>query len=164
MFASSYDLQRHIKNGCPMEEDTDENDTMSDVDEEDDDEGFNSLVNEVWEEHQSQFDQKVDRLMEENTKLSVKKAREDVSEMMLPKDRNLLLKKYKRILLTFAQLNRSKLHRNIKKEVTTLMEKKDIDLERAVSHVLNRYRQEFDLLLEADDSNYQEETSDGVDD
>jgi hypothetical protein len=57
LFASSYDLQQHIKYGCPMEEDTDENDTMSDgendtmsdVNKEDDNEGFTSLVNEVWE-------------------------------------------------------------------------------------------------------------------
>jgi hypothetical protein len=77
---------------------------------------------------------------------------------MLSKDRNLLLKKYKRILVIFAQLNQSKLHRDITKEVSTLMEKKDIDLERVVSRVLNKYRQEFDQLLEADDSFYQDNT------
>lgn len=79
--------------------------------------------------------------MEENSNLSKTEAREEVSEMKLPKDRKLLLKKYKRILLLSAQLNRNKLHRDIKKEVSNSMEKKDIDLDRAVSHALNKYRQ-----------------------
>ena len=28
MFASPYDLERHMKNGCPTEEETDESDAM----------------------------------------------------------------------------------------------------------------------------------------
>lgn len=44
------------------------------------------------------------------------------------------------------------------------MEKRDIDLERAISRVLDKHRQEFDQLLEADDSFYEdnirEESSD----
>lgn len=35
-----------------MDENSDENDTMSDVNDEDDDRGFTSLINEVWEENQ----------------------------------------------------------------------------------------------------------------
>lgn len=124
MFASSYDLQRHIKNGCPMDENSDENDTMSDVNDEDDDRGLTSLINEVWEENQPQFDKKLGQLMEENSNLSKTEAREEVSEMMLPKD--LLLKKYKIIFIIFEQLNQSKLHRDIQREVSTLMEKRDI--------------------------------------
>jgi hypothetical protein len=120
--------------------------------------GFTSLVNEVWEENQSQFDKKLDQIMEENPKLSKTEARDEVSEMMLSKDRNLLLKKYKGILVIFAQLNKSKLHRDITKEVSTLLEKKDIYLGRAVSRVLNKYRQKFDQLLEVDDSFYQDNT------
>ena len=124
MYVSSYDLQRHVKKGCPMEENSDENDAMSDVSDEDDDGGFSSLVNEVLEENQSQFEKKYYQLMEEKPNLSKTEAREEANEMMLPQDRNLFLKKYKGILLKFAQLNQSKLHRNIKKEVSTLKEKK----------------------------------------
>lgn len=64
--------------------------------------------------------------MEENSKLSKTEAQEEVSEMMFLKDRNLLIKKYKRILKIFAQFNRRKLNRNIKKEGSTFMEKKRI--------------------------------------
>jgi AraC-like DNA-binding protein len=153
MFASSYDLQRHDENGCPMKMDTDD-DEMSNIS--DNDEGFVSLVNEVWEENQSQFNKKFAQLVEKNSELSKKEAREEVTEMMLPKDRALLLKKYKRIFLISAKLNESKLHRDIEKAVSTLMEETDMDLDRTISRVLNRYRHEFDRLLEADESHFKE--------
>ena len=159
MFVSSYDLQRHAENGCPMEMDTDD-DKMSNIS---DDEGaFVSLVNEVWEENQSQFDKKFVQLMEKN-ELSKKEAREEVSEMMLPKERALLLKKYKRILLLSTKLNKSKLHRDIKMAVSTLTEKTDVDLDRTISRVLNRYRHEFDRLLETDESNFRETSDEETD-
>lgn len=153
MFASPYDLQRHAENGCPMKMDTDD-DEMSDTS--DNDGGFLSLVNEVWEENQSQFDRKFAQLVEKNSELSKKEAREEVTEMMLPKERALLLKKYKKIFLISEKLNESKLHRDIKKAVSTLMEETDMDLERTLSRVLNRYRHEFDSLLEADESHFKE--------
>ena len=80
--------------------------------------------------------------------------------MMLSKDRALLMKKYKTFLLLSADLNRSKLHRNIKEAVMTLMDKRDIDLKKAVSLVLNKNKEEFDELLEADESTDEDETED----
>ena len=71
MFATSYDLQRHTKNGCPMDEnkeedhDQDESDNDNDEYEEDDDNGYNFLVNEVLDEHSPQYQNKLDRLMQE---------------------------------------------------------------------------------------------------
>ena len=54
------------------------------------------------------------------------------------------MKKYKTFLLLSADINRSKVHRNIKKAVTTLMDKGDIDLKKAISQVLNKNKDEFD--------------------
>jgi hypothetical protein len=68
----------------------------------------------------------------------------EVSEMMLSKDRSLLLRKDKRILVLFVQLNRSKFHCNIKKDVSILIEKRGICLKRSISCVLDKYREEFD--------------------
>jgi hypothetical protein len=107
MYASSYDLQRHVKNGCPMEENADDNDSMSEASDKYDDKGFTPLINAVREENQLQFLRKLDHLMDGNPKLSKAEARGEVTERMLPKDRNLLLKKYKIILLICAELNRS---------------------------------------------------------
>ena len=164
LFSTSYDLQRHARKGCPMEEqsdtDTFDDDNDEDGSDEDHDDGFNSLVNEVWEENHSTFSKKVEQLMKENVQLSEKEAREDVREMMLSKDRALLMKKYKTFLLLSADLNRSKLHRNIKEAVMTLIDKRDIDLKKAVSLVLNKNKEEFDELLEADESTDEDEMED----
>ena len=51
LFSSSYDLQRHARKGCPMEQS--DNYTSEDDNDEDDDDGFIPLVNEVWEENHS---------------------------------------------------------------------------------------------------------------
>ena len=83
--------------------------------------------------------------------------------MMLPKERALLLKKYKRILLLSTKLNKSKLHRDIKMAVSTLKEKTDVDLDRTISRVLNRYRHEFDRLLETEESNFRETSDEETD-
>jgi hypothetical protein len=37
LYASSYDLERHVKHGCLMDENTDNDDTLSDVSEGNDD-------------------------------------------------------------------------------------------------------------------------------
>lgn len=156
MFASTYDLQRHTKNGCPMEEE--EDDAKSEVSEEDDDSGFTLLVNQVLEENQSQFDRKLDQLMDENSKLTRHEAREEVRDMMLPKDRALLFRKYKRILMITSNLNKSKLHRAIREEIIAVMENTDIDVETAISRVLNKHKQDFDELLEIEDITDDEES------
>jgi hypothetical protein len=131
---------------------------MSDDSDEDDNEEFDTLINEVWKENQSQFDKKLNQLMEENSNFSKTEAREEVSEMMLLKDRNLLVKKYKRLISLLAQLNRSKLHRDIEKETISIMEKKDIELEKALSRAFIKYRHEIDQVLESDDSFYHDIT------
>lgn len=156
LFASTYDLQRHTKNGCPMEEE--EDDAKSEVSEEDDDSGFTLLVNQVLEENQSQFDRKLDQLMDENSKLTRHEAREEVRDMMLPKDRALLFRKYKRILMITSNLNKSKLHRAIREEIIAVMENTDIDVETAISRVLNKHKQDFDELLEIEDITDDEES------
>jgi hypothetical protein len=136
-----------------MDENTDNDDTLSDGSEENDDIGLNSLVNEVWQENQSEFDEMAERLPEENPKLSRNEIGEEVSKIILPKERNLLLKKYKRILVLFALLHRSLLHRDIMQEVSSIMGKKDTDLQRVISYVLNAMKKEFNNLLEAGESN-----------
>jgi hypothetical protein len=73
---------------------------------------------------------------------------------MLPKDRNLLLEKYKRILVLFARLNRSRLNCDIKQGVSSITEKKHGDLEKAVL-VLSINIHEFDQFLETDERNFE---------
>ena len=127
--------------------DTFDDDNDEDGCDEDHDDVFNSLVNELWEENHSTFSKKVEQLMKENVQLSEKESREDVRETMLSKDRALLMKKYKTFLLLSADLNRSKLHRNIKEAVMTLMDKQDIDLNKLYPLFLKKIKRNSNSYL-----------------
>jgi hypothetical protein len=61
-----------------MDKNTHNDDSLSEVSEENDDMGFDSLVNEVWQENQPQFDKMAEQLMEENPELSKNETGEDV--------------------------------------------------------------------------------------
>ena len=163
MFATSYDLQRHTKNGCPMDEDKeedhdqDESDMDNDDYGEDDDNGYNFLVNEVWDEHNAQYQNKVDRLMEEDENLSKEEAKQEASGLMLSKDKSLFMKKYKTLLVHMFDLNQSKLHRDIRKEISELVENKSLDLETASTRVIKQHKADFDALFEEYENNDDEE-------
>ena len=153
MFVTSYDLQRHTKSGCPMDEnkeedDQDESDMDNDEYEEDDDNGYNFLVNEVLDEHSPQYQNKVDRLMEEDENLSKEEARQEASDLMLSKDKSLFMKKYKALLVHIYDLNQSKLHRDIRKEISELVENKSVDIETAAARVIKQHKSDFDSLFE----------------
>ena len=100
MFASSYDLQRHTKVVCPMEEI--ETDANSEADDKDDDSGFTLLVNQVLEENKYLFEWKLDQFMEENSQLIRQEAREDLKDMMLLRDRAFFFRKFKHILVIIS--------------------------------------------------------------
>lgn len=98
--------------------------------------------------------------MEENSKLTRHESREEVRDMMLPKDRALLFRKYKRILMITSNLNKSKLHLDIREEILSVMDNTDIDMETAISRILNKHKQDFDELLEIEDTTDDEESDD----
>ena len=165
MFATSYDLQRHTKNDCPMDEnqeDQDESDMEYDESEEDNDTGFNFLVNEVWEEHSGQYQNKVNRLMEEDENVSKEEARQEASDLMLSKDKTLLMKKYKNFLVHMYDLNASKLHRDIRKEISDLVTNNSLDIETAAARVIKQHKADFDSLFE--DYEHSEDEDDDDDD
>ncbi|KAK3106066.1 hypothetical protein FSP39_011921 [Pinctada imbricata] len=170
MFGTHYDLQRHIKKGCPMDEDSIEDSDENDMqhEESDNEDGFSFLVNEVWDENSAQFNRKVDQLMEDDPDMSKKEARDDASELMLNKDRSLFMKKYKNFISNMFRLNASKLHRSIKNEISNLMDDKDYDMEEAVDLVLKRHKQDFGSLFEdyeqMDDNEQSDEESDSEED
>jgi ferric iron reductase protein FhuF len=56
-------------------------------------------------------------------------------------------------------LNESKLHQEIKKTVSNLMNEQDINLDKAISQLFKKYKHEFEELLKADDDyHYKDET------
>ncbi|KAK3087786.1 hypothetical protein FSP39_010583 [Pinctada imbricata] len=166
MFNTEYDLQRHIKKGCPMNEDDDSNDEEIDMDydeDEDNDEGYNFIVNEVWDEHSGQYDRKINKLLEDDEELSRDDAVEEASELMLSKDRSLFMKKYKEFLLHVYGLNASKLHRDIKLEISDLVKDQNIDVERACDLVIKRHKTDFNTLFDDYHRSDDDEDSDDED-
>ena len=153
LFSTLYDLQKHVKKGCPMDvgnESLEEGDTdESDIDaEESDESGFNRFINKIFEENDDQFQEKVQQIMDKED-ISENEAREEAREQMLLKDRALFLRLYKDFLKTELDLKHSHLHKEILNEIKDLLEHESLSLEKAISHVLNGKKKKFDELLQS---------------
>ncbi|KAK3105224.1 hypothetical protein FSP39_020148 [Pinctada imbricata] len=174
-----HDLQRHVKTWCPesrkrtrdeddelthkklrLDDDSSEDD--DDSAEEDDDDRFAFIVNEVWDDHSTQYDRKIKQLMEDD--MSKKDAKEEASDIMLSKDRSLFMKKYKDFLMHMHELNASRLHRMIKQEIIELVADHDVHIDQAIEQVIKRHRTDFDSLFENyDDSDDEDGSEDDMD-
>ena len=89
--------------------------------------------------------------------ISEKEARTEAKELMLPRDRSLFLKEYKKVLENELKLRQSPLHREIKKDIDELINEKSLKTSLAISRVLNRRKRKFDELLKADDSDSEQD-------
>ena len=159
MFDTPYDLQRHVKSGCPMDESMEEeSESELDQDIEDDDSGFNIFINEIYDQTDEQFKKKVDQLFIDNGDITEKEARDEASEIMMPRYRSMLLKKYKKIIIQWNALRSSKLHRDIVKKIYHL--EQNTELIKAISLVLGQDKSRFDYLFDDEDGETEEESSD----
>ena len=163
IFSTLYDLQKHVRKGCLMDEDVDSNqgsdvEDKSDSDMEFDDSGFDRLVNKVYDETDEQYQQKVQSIM--NTEdLTEKEARNEAKHQMLPKTRTVFLRDYKDFIQTEMELQHSELHREVINDVKSLMDKNGLELSKAISRVVNGRKRKFDELLEPEES---DDESDGA--
>ncbi|KAK3107334.1 hypothetical protein FSP39_012070 [Pinctada imbricata] len=177
VFENIHDLQRHVITRCQenrkRKHDEDEDtihkkmrldDVSSEEDNdsaENDDNGFDFIVNEVWDDHSTQNDRKIKQLMEDD--MSKKDAKEEASDIMLSKDRSLFMKKYKDFLMHMHELNVSRLHRMIKQEVIELVAEKDVHIDQAIEQVIKRHRTDFDSLFENyDESDDKDDSEDDI--
>ncbi|KAK3105883.1 hypothetical protein FSP39_007749 [Pinctada imbricata] len=146
MFGNQYDVQRHVRRGCPMYENSEEE---MDTDCEDDDEGYDFLINSVWKDHNKEFYKKVNELLKEKS-LTEKDAKSEASKYMLPKDKKLFMKKYQRFLFRTIQLRSSKLHRNIMNQILEASKRKSVDI--AVETVVKKHKKDYDELFDESES------------
>ena len=58
------------------------------------------------------------------------------------------MKKYKALLVHIYDLNQSKLHRDIRKEISELVENNSLDIETAAARVIKQHKADFDALFE----------------
>ena len=161
LFSTLYDLQKHVRKGCPMDDDNGSNqdsdtEDKSDSDMDFDDSGFNRLINKVFDETDEQFQQKVQFIMDSED-LTEKEARNEATERMRSKYRALFLRDYKDFVQTEMELKHSRLHKNVLTDVKTLMDKNKLKLSKAVSRAVNSRKRKFDELLEPDEESDSEE-------
>jgi hypothetical protein len=63
LFQSPFDVQRHMINGCPMQEDDDSNGS-TEIDD-GDDSGFDALIDDIYDKLDNDYKNKVDAIMAE---------------------------------------------------------------------------------------------------
>jgi len=183
LFSTPFDVQRHIKRGCPMDENApepkrirydedidDDNDNQSidskynededmEEDEDNDDSAFDPLIDDVYEQLNEDYQKRVDKIMEEQG-INKTQAKEEANEFFLPRERRLLIKEYRQLLSRMYVLKQSSLHRQITSEIQNLVEKTAYSFEKATSLVLKRNRYLFDELLDYEDDKSEEESDD----
>ena len=163
IFSTLYDLQKHVRKGCPMDEDLDSDrgsdlEDKSDSDMEFDDSGFNRLINKVYDETDEQYQQKVQSIINSED-LTQKEARNEAKHRMLPKTRTVFLRDYKDFVQTEMELQHSELHREVIHDVKSLMDKNGLELSKAISRVVNGQKRKFDELLEPEESDDESDTA-----
>ena len=168
LFSTLYDLQKHVKRGCPMDED-DDSITESDVEEnyhsdtDFNDTGFYPLINRVYEETDDQFIQKVQSIMDKEG-LTEKEARSEAKEQMLPKNRAVFLRVYKDFVKTEMDLNHSHLHKEVMLDVKKLVDNKHLKVSQAISRAVNSRKRKFNELLQEEESDSDESDTEDTDD
>ena len=176
LFSTPFDVQRHVKRGCPFEEeehntkkmkhdesiDTEEYDEEDSIDD-DDDTAFDPLIDDVYKKLEEDYQKKVDTLMTEQN-LSEKQAKDAANEHFLPRERKLLMKEYKTLITRMYALKKSPLHIQITEVIQNLMEQNGYSFDKATSIVLKRNEHLFEDLIEDDDeSDVNSENSDDDD-
>jgi hypothetical protein len=177
LFSTPFAVQRHIKRGCPMDENApepkrilydedidDDNDNQSidskyNEDEDNDDSAFDPLIDDVYEQLNEDHQKRVDKIMEEQG-INKTRAKEEVNEFFLPCERRLLIKEYRQLLSRMYALKQSSPHRQITSKIQNLVEKKACSFDKATSLVLKRNRYLFDELLDYEDDKSEEESDD----
>ena len=111
MYASPVDLQRHLNRGCP-EADTDSESSPPKrprIEEESDEPAFEDLINEAYyDKFDDLYNEKVEKFIDDG--MSDERAKQEASDMLRPKYRKALMKKYKEFLETLYYMKHSPLH------------------------------------------------------
>ena len=161
VFASAFDLQRHIRRGCP--------ETQEDVtpvskrlrlnnevdDDDDDDPAFDTLIQEAYDKYEEKYQEKVEKYMQEG--MSEKQAKMETSELLQPKYRKALMKNYMEFLYNLNLMNHSPIHYKVWQSIKEY-ENDGKSVKRAISLAVKDHKHLLDELLD-DDNDSDRETS-----
>lgn len=148
LFQSPFDVQRHMKNGCPMQEDDDSNESTEIDDGEDS--GFDALIDDIYDKLDNDYKNKVDDILAEQN-ITEKEAKREADELFLPREGKKLMKEYEKLLETMYIIKESTLHRKITREIQPLMNAKGYSFVKAATISIRQNKHLFDELLEQND-------------
>ena len=150
VFASPMDLQKHVKRGCPEnEEPAAKRFYPASSDESEDESGWNDIVKQVYGRYDDNYSQKVKTY--ENDGYSNVGARQKATEDLFQKYKRGIIKRYADMLKTMNSLKHSVIHREVIQELQKLMEEKHYSFDRALKIALRSKTQLFDELVDSEE-------------
>ena len=162
IFASSMDLQKHVKRGCPENNQPPVKRLCVENTDEPDESGWHNIVQQVYEKYDDQYVEKVDSY--ENDGYSNLESREKATEDLFWKYRKGIMKQYADILTTLHNLKKSMIHREIMQDIQRLMDEKNYQFAKALKLVLQWNSSLFDELIDSeeedDNSSFDSESTD----
>ena len=149
IFASTMDLQKHIKRGCPENHETPMKRLCDENTDEPNESGWDNIVQRVYRKYDDQYSEKVESYEKEG--YSEVESRQKATEDLFWKYRNGIVKSYANILTTVHHLKRSMIHQEVMEEIQTLMCEKHYRFVQALKIVLRRNSSLFDELIDSEE-------------
>lgn len=112
---------------------------------------WQEVVDEAFQECQSQYEEEVREIMQDDTDLSESEAKKDVFEDMRGTYRKALMNSFGAKLMWFDSIKRDTIYKTIKKTVNQLKETEDYDEQEAVKYAILKRRFLFDKVLDSYD-------------
>ena len=134
IFASTMDLQKHVKRGCPENDEPPMKRLCDENTDEADESGWDNIVQRVYRKYDDQYSEKVESYEKEG--YSEVESRQKATEDFFWKYRKGIVKSYANILTTVHHLKRSTIHQEVMEEIQTLMSEKHYRFVQALKIVL----------------------------
>lgn len=170
MYATSMDLQCHVKRGCPeAESESEDHDPPQkkpkteheEMDEDNDYPAFETLINEAYAKYDDKYSEKIDHFVNEG--MSEKQAKQEASEALRPQYRKALMKNYTEFLCTLYYMKQSPLHYKVGRAAEEYMEDGK-SVERAIRRAIYDHRHLMDEVLDDAENNQSDAENEDDDD
>ncbi|KAL4240375.1 hypothetical protein ACF0H5_001165 [Mactra antiquata] len=112
---------------------------------------WNEIIDEAYQKCQSQYDNKVAAVMDDDSEVSDEEAREDAFEDLKSVYRTAMMNSFGRKLLWFQSMKRDPIYNAIKKTFNRLVDIEGFDQEEALKYVILKRKFLFDKVLDAYD-------------
>ena len=158
IFASTMDLQKHVKRGCPENDEPPMKRLCDENTDEPDESGWDNIVQRVYRKYDDQYSEKVESYEKEGH--SEVESRQKATEDLFWKYRKGIVKSYANILTTVHHLKRSMIHQEVMEEIQTLMSEKHYRFIQALKIVLRRNSSLFDELIDSEEEDDDDRSTD----